>query len=29
MIGETQLITNPFGYPKENTGWDANLVVEV
>ena len=29
MIGETRLITNPFGYPSEHTGWDASLVVEV
>ncbi len=29
LIGETRLISNPLGYPGEQTGYDPNLVVEI
>ena len=29
MIGDTNVICNPHGYPKESRTWDANLIVEV
>ena len=29
MIGSTRVICNPKGYPGENTGFDAGLVVEI
>lgn len=28
-IGETRIVTNPRGYPSENTGWDPNKILEV